>query len=106
MLILFLALPGCSLANSPAFLPTSVFLLVPPLFANSVPEHGVLVDLPQRVGDLHGLAVPRMRMCAKGLLAFFPASSFFFPVTTQEFHMQPSPAFRVTRCPRNATVHT
>ena len=83
--------------------------LVPPPLADSVPEHGVLVDLPQRVGDLHGLAVPRMRMRAKGLLASFPASSssFFFPVTTQEFHMQPpSPAFRVTRCRRNATVQT
>ena len=45
--------------------------LVPPPLADSVPEHGVLVDLPQRVGDLHGLAVPRMRMHAKGLLLCF-----------------------------------
>ena len=42
-----------------------------PPFANSVPEHGVLVDLPQRVGDLHGLAVPRMRM-RQGVTCLLP----------------------------------
>ena len=35
--------------------PWSILPLIPPLFTNSVPEHGVLVHLPQRVGDLHGL---------------------------------------------------
>ena len=40
-------------------LEVSMLLLLPSQFINSVPEHGVLVHLPQRVGNLHGLTNSR-----------------------------------------------
>ena len=77
-------------------------LLVPPPVTNSVPEHGVLVDLSQRVGDLHGLTNSRMQSAPQSVqgvgfvgrsrcLAPPRSLTLFFLVTTQEFHMQRCP---------------